>query len=345
MTEHATALEDHRRLYAAAVAVKELAPWRFMRETDIFGVQNPEDGTLGFVSVMGQLGEHCAIGVYLGSEGLYGFLDLTQQDSPPTVQQIFEIPQLQASFEDRGLLRKDEIETVRKLGLRFRGRGAWPHLRSFRPGFMPWILEPGEVRFLACALEQLTDVAPRYRRTPDLLAPRSLSDFLVRVPSGKAPAYTWQDKIMHIDLPEPVQIPMRVGGASMSKVRQLPRSETSLEIDLVALPATIQEKGGRPFYPYALLAVDCGAGMILLGDLMHVRSTIQEMWGRVPENLVDQLVKSGFLPRSLRIRSDLLMGLLRPLAEDLDFTLVRADVLPGLDEAMASMEAYFSRSP
>jgi len=344
MTQHDTRLEDYRRLYAAAVAVRDLAPWRFMCETDIFGVQNPEDGAMGFVSVMGQRGEHLAVAVYLGSEGLYGFLDLTQQASPPTVQQIFEIPELQASFEDRGLLRKDEIRTIQELGLRFRGRNAWPHFKSFRPGFMPWILEPGEVRFLACALEQLTDVAPRFMRTPDLLAPRSLGDFLVRVRSGKAPAHTWHDSIMHVDLPEPQQIHMRVAGASMNKVRRLPRDEASLEIDLVALPATIQEKGKRPFYPYALLALNCRTGTAMLGDLMHVRSTLQEVWGRVPQNLVDQLIKGGFLPSSLRVRSDLMMGLLGSLARDLDFSLVRVDVLPRLDDALASMEEYFSRS-
>ncbi len=345
VTDETTPLDDYRRLYAAAIAVKELSPWEFMQEPDIFGVQNPENGTLGFVSVMGQMGEHFAVAVYLGPEGLYGFLDLAQQDSPPTMQQIFEVPQLQASFEDRGLLRKDEIETIKRLGLRFRGRGAWPQLRSFRPGFMPWILEPEEVRFLACVLEQLTEVAPRYEKTPDLLAPGGFGNFLVRVPCGNDAVPMWQDEIMHVELPEPLQIPMRIDGASMRKAQKLPKSETSLEIDLVALPTTIHEKGGRPFYPYALLAVDSRIGTILLGELMYVQTTLQEMWGGVPQNLVDQLTKSGFLPRSLRIRSDLLMQLLGLLAEDLGFTLARTDVLPSLDDAMASMEGFLSRAP
>ena len=47
-----------RRLYEAAIRVKELAPSEWMFEDAVFGVQDPETGKLGFVSVMGQVGEH-----------------------------------------------------------------------------------------------------------------------------------------------------------------------------------------------------------------------------------------------------------------------------------------------
>lgn len=43
----APSLEEARRLYQAAMRVKELAPWEWMDEADIFGVQDPETGELG----------------------------------------------------------------------------------------------------------------------------------------------------------------------------------------------------------------------------------------------------------------------------------------------------------
>ena len=43
-----------RPRYEAADHIKELAPWQWMQESDIFGVQDPETGEFGFVSVMGQ---------------------------------------------------------------------------------------------------------------------------------------------------------------------------------------------------------------------------------------------------------------------------------------------------
>ncbi len=62
-------LKEWRKLYEAAMRVKKIAPWDWMDETDIFGVQNPETDETGFVSVMGAGGEHFAIGVYLGCRG------------------------------------------------------------------------------------------------------------------------------------------------------------------------------------------------------------------------------------------------------------------------------------
>lgn len=68
-----TALEVWSRLYQAAIRVKELAPWEWMQETDVFAVQRSGTDELGFVSVIGLLGEHYAVAVYRGTEGLYGF--------------------------------------------------------------------------------------------------------------------------------------------------------------------------------------------------------------------------------------------------------------------------------
>src|SRR3954470_9743139 len=69
-------LDEWRRLYEAAIRVKELEPWKWMDERQVFGVQNPETGELGFVSLMGMAREHFAVAVYLGAEGLYGFWEI-----------------------------------------------------------------------------------------------------------------------------------------------------------------------------------------------------------------------------------------------------------------------------
>lgn len=42
-------------------------------------VENPADKSIGYCSVMGSVGEHYALGVYLDDERLYGF-DLTTMD-------------------------------------------------------------------------------------------------------------------------------------------------------------------------------------------------------------------------------------------------------------------------
>ena len=70
MASNRSIMQAWRRLYAAAGRLKDQVPWVWMTETDVFGVQHPQTDELGFVSVMGMLGEHHAVTVYLGPEAL-----------------------------------------------------------------------------------------------------------------------------------------------------------------------------------------------------------------------------------------------------------------------------------
>jgi hypothetical protein len=85
-------IREWRGLYEAAVRVKEISPWEWMTEADIFGVQNPETGELGFVSVMGMLGEHYAVSLYLGSEGIHGYLNLQEMGPFTDPKDLIQIP-------------------------------------------------------------------------------------------------------------------------------------------------------------------------------------------------------------------------------------------------------------
>jgi hypothetical protein len=158
MAEPRPSPDEWQKLYQAAIHLKEIAPWEWMTETDIFGVQDPETEEIGFVSIMGMLGEHLALALYLGAEGLYGFWGFQQVADSAPAEALLEIPHLQASFEDRGELTKKDRDLIKELGLKFRGRQAWPMFRCYRPGYLPWYLEAPEARSLTYALEQAVEV-------------------------------------------------------------------------------------------------------------------------------------------------------------------------------------------
>ena len=56
--------QQWRELYNAAIELKKLKPWEWMWDSEIFGVQNPETGEVGYCCVMGRGGEHYAMAVY-----------------------------------------------------------------------------------------------------------------------------------------------------------------------------------------------------------------------------------------------------------------------------------------
>ena len=70
MNDKSPSIEEWNDLYAAAVDFKKLKPWNYMWDSDMFGVQNPVTDEIGYCCVMGRSGEHFALGIFLGSEGL-----------------------------------------------------------------------------------------------------------------------------------------------------------------------------------------------------------------------------------------------------------------------------------
>src|SRR5688572_16689700 len=92
-------LQEWVALYQAAADFKNVAAWDWMYDSDLFGVQNPESGEIGYCCVMGSLGEHYALGVYLGTEGLEGYLQIASGAfDPPDISALHVQKCLMASF-------------------------------------------------------------------------------------------------------------------------------------------------------------------------------------------------------------------------------------------------------
>jgi hypothetical protein len=338
MVEDLPTNDQWRRLYEAATLVKELSPWQWMTETDVFGVQDPETEEIGFVSVMGLLGEHYAVSLYPNPRALYGFRALEEAGPEINPEALLEIPQLQVSFEDRSELDNRDREVIKELGFRFRGRKEWPMFRSYRPGFLPWFLKAEEARSLAEALDQLLEVAPRFREDRSLLVPDDERLYLVRVAHQEGPTRVWEDTVMEVPPPEPVPIQIKVDPQALESLESLPQSGHELEIDLFMVPAPIKgENGDRPVFPYMLLVVDAGSGMVVGTDLLEPVPSLEAMWGLVPLAVIRQLAGLGLRPEQVTVGSELLFGLLQPLAESSRIELEQVPFLPALHEAREAL--------
>jgi hypothetical protein len=329
------------RLYEAAMRVKDLAPWEWMSETDVFGVQDPETGEMGFVSVMGALGEHYSVAVYLGSKGLYSFWNFQELSPGAPDETFFAMRHLQASFENRNELTPQDRDVIKSLGLKFRGRHAWPMFRSHRPGYFPWYVEAQEARLLACALEQTVDVAPRFEENPEILTPGDEESYLLRVPREEKGVLTWEDRAVSVPPPEPESISITMDAGVFEFLKTIPSSRASLEIDLFMFPARIGERGTRPYLAYMLLVVEAASGMVLGNEVLTADPTPEAMYGVIPVTVVQLLAQMSLKPREVKVRSDLLFQLMEMLAHELGFKVRQSFELPALDEARAFITQRF----
>jgi hypothetical protein len=331
--------EEWQRLYEAVIAFKQEAPWEWMYEDDVFGVRNPETGEIGYGSVMGSAGEHLALALYLGSEGLSGFWRMYHQDQYSDAFLLLEIPELQASFEDRSELHVRDREVIKDLGLRFRGRQEWPQFRSYVPGCAPWFLTPQEARFLAVGLEQALIIARRVHDDPDLLEPPDdgEDEYLVRVQKEEG----WTDEWL---VPKPVEepampIPDQLRLARMGE--NLPFVEAALEADLFAMPQYVkEEEDPRPYLVYNLLMVDADSGMILGAEVLLARQGYQTMWAEAQVNLLQTMERQGGIPQLVTVRDQRLAEIVAPIADSLGLEMVVSRRLPTLDEARAAFERW-----
>ena len=337
-------LESWRRLYAAADRIRKLAPWTWMEETDVFGVQFPGSDQVGYVSVMGGNKEHYAVTVYLGSDALNGFWHMENDLSVEQVpERILELPQLMASFEDRELVEKADREIIKQLGLQYRGRNAWPLFRSYRPGFHPWFLEPDEIGKLTLALEQTAGMAMRLEDAPDLLETTEEDQYLVRVPRDTNGGLTWEDAIRPAEPPTPVTLTFRLEQKDIANLRRRAPEDLTIEVDFSLAPILVGKRGERPLCTYVLMAVEQNSGMILGAEFMQAPDGLPRMWERIPAALVAMLNTAPFLPRQIRLASPRLAGFLRPIQQALGLQLVPCDQLPAVEEAKASLWQFLER--
>jgi hypothetical protein len=330
---------EFRRLYAAAIAFKKEAPWEWMYEDQIFGIRNPEMGQIGYASVMGMLGEHLALGLYLGSEGLDGFWRMHREEAMDNSTLLLEIPQLQASFEDRNTLHAKDREVIKALGLKFRGRMAWPMFRSYVPGYMPWFVTPEEARFLVAAMEQTLEVTRRLSEEPTILDAPKRDQYLVRTRTEQG----WTDEWL-TPPPIPMRPPPMVDSEQLAAMRrELPRQQFTLQADLFALPAHVKEKEDpRPYLLYNLMIVEASSGMILGTDLLAPKPSLDALWAQAPTRFLDAIALMGYLPQRIAVRDERLYSLLLPLAAGLGIRLERSWRLPALDEARTTLETWMA---
>jgi hypothetical protein len=355
--------DEARTLCNLAAEIKALSPWQWMQETDVFGVEDPETGEIGFVSVMGNVGEYEAVAVYPGAEGIYGFLDF-QTDPSASPDRLLEIPQVQVSFSESKFLEKRDRELLKSSGLKF--TRLRPLFRSYRPGFLPWFITLNEARLLIHALSQTLEMTKRFASEPVIFPTDGDAEtelFLVRVPRkenasrkedtshregtefptpSSSSGLVWEDQIKRISRPARPPIETSIEWVLLRDLKSIPLSATQLEADLFIGPGRIGKPQERPLALYMLMLADRHSGYIVGFEALTAEHSLKTMYAGVPEKVARLLWQGKVLPKQIIVRSDLLLELLAPLEKELKLQLRQANELPAIEEAAAAMAQFLA---
>ena len=336
MNDKPPSIQEWRDLYYAAIEFKKIECWNWMWDSDIFGVQNPVTGEIGYCCVMGGAGEHFALAVYQGSEGLNGYLTLQSEKNYPSLEDMLNLQKLlMASFEDRKFLQKEDFQLIKKIGLKFSGPNSWPLFRSYRPGYHPWYLTSEEARYLTLCLRQAIDVSLRFKDDSEMLTPPTENHYLIRVPKKNETGLSWRDEwIEPLPLKKGEIIAEPIDADRLEEIKsRIPHRQGVWEVDFFYFPQAVKEKEGRPFYPYVTLWVEHHSGFILKHHLAKPAEFISEFQGQfliIAENMKT-------LPQEILVKKEETFKLLKPIAFELGIKLRRVKKLKMLEDAKADM--------
>jgi hypothetical protein len=334
-------LQEWKDLYDAAIRFKKLESWNWMWDSDVFGVQDPDSGEIGYCTILGSLKEVFALAVYMGTAGLQGYQKMQLGEVHP-MDLLFVQNCLMASFEDREYLDKPDLKIIKDLGLKFRGRNAWPLFRRYEPGYAPWFITDHEARFLTLALEQAIEVSLRVRENEHLLEADKGDRRLVRISRKTAGGQVeWTDKWMK---PKPLDEEKReVPPPDEVRLQKINKSASGRggvwEVDSFFSPAAVREGKTKPFYPYMVLVADHATGIILSFDM-----TMPDEYGAfLPEQFLNAVERAGFIPEEVLVTKEEVMDLLDAVASNLKIEVRMVDVLEMIEEARGGMVEMLSR--
>jgi len=348
-------------LYMMADKIRRDAPWEYLYEDEIFGVQVPGTARVYFVSVMGSDGEFPALAFYKGYEGLSDFLEFRDRVEEMSheghssesmllastmIGGMMSIPHILLSFTDREKLDKNNRKAIKKSGVSFRGKGNWPEIGEIVPGYVPVYPDRESLVELFLVMRQVLVVLEKMEEDDGSLmwidGPEE--NCLVRVPSGKGPKFRWKDHYLLID-PEWGETSYSVitTHADSVALSRLPVASQELQLDLFMLPGPVREKGSPDYFPFVLLLFDKLNDKIISSSILPPKPDLASLYESVPQKVLEELIKTGHRPAKIGIRSHLLLSLLEETLEGADCRVVWEEEMPEMDEAIASLISHLTK--
>ncbi|MCL1917398.1 MAG: hypothetical protein FWG14_03630 [Peptococcaceae bacterium] len=324
--------EQWTRLFAAANAIKRLAPWKVLWDSDLIAIMLPGHEEPVYCSVMGRNGECYAIGVYPGKESLQGYFRLASCEDDPFMTPGFEQDCLMCYFGDREEVSSEDRKVYKELDLKFRGRNAWIYFREMKPGYVPWYLNAEQVDLLSPALEQVVAACE------SVLAKEIEVDFdggemLLR--SYSPEKEEWINAAVPAEFLFTISRTMFYDDNSLiARMKTHKQSKRRLEVGFFYMPASIQEKkGDRPYMPRLVLLADKETSFVLDQQMLGMDEGLDDA---IMEMIIGYIEKFG-RPLGIYVRDDFTGCYISDFCCKLKIEMISDEGLPVLEEVAEMM--------
>lgn len=300
-----------RDLFSSARATLSLQPWKKLRDSDWFGIKDPDTGEIHIVAVMGANREFFAVQIYLPEEGIRFWNHVINTGETGGELAMLRLRMLSCEFVawDGEEMDDTDMERDHDFGEKRSRVGKLDSFlfRSTLPGCMGWHPDEAEavkildaLRLLPIFLKTLTKLPSKCYKTDIGETLPNIPVFALKENGNRANPADWARKIERFPkaAPEPSLLPDDLFPARLASY-QVKENETweigSVHFDT---PAVLE---GRPTWMVVTLAVSVGSKMVFGADL---NPFIQPKEIRLRKSFVAAAEQAGYIPGTVHVTSD-----------------------------------------
>jgi len=328
-------------LYETAFQFKSLKLWKKLHDNQIFAVQL-SNGEIGYCTVMGALGEHLALGLYIGDKGFHTYYRLATIPEDISENDYFEcsISQdcLQCSFENKDDMPDAEISSVQAYvkahNMNLRGANSFPSMIGMKPYQMPWfIMDEKDYGLLEEALKAGIEVAEKLKSSkPEKLGFSSISNEIPLLVPEKD-GFLW--KTCHIpEIKSEVFASPELSEELTAQVNAL-KKVNKLECQLIHIQNPVQDSPEEPpYFPAMLFAMETRNERFLKNQPVKPYSGNES---EILEDFALNLIATKSVPKSISVIDDRTEALLSKFCEACDIKLNRVKNFKKLQRAVSNL--------
>lgn len=324
-------------LYTKAHAFYELAPWQWMEDVDVFGVQDPITKEHGYCCVLGNAGQVFGLAYYRGEEGV-NYLEALLEDLIGKEETLYQQNVLIATFGPKHYLDKPDHQVVKMLGYIPSNKDCWPVFSSHLPGYYPWPLTEAEAQLFIIVFDRAMAFAKNFREHPEILNRPDLQSFLVDHYHGDG---NW--KLQWIKPKRILKAKVSPLNIELEKLKELEArikyQNEVWELGMFYIPEGVAGKE-RAYFPRGLMAVELETGFVLNVQLLEEQDTL----GKALINfLFNTVEKHQTRPLEIHIKRPDIFNLLNPLSTETGLQFQLRDTLPAWEEAQDHFTQRFGK--
>jgi hypothetical protein len=329
-----------KAFYEAAIAFRDLAPWEWMYDTDLFAVQDPDSEAVNYCCIMGNVGEVFALGLYLGHEGFSSYIKLLNMpgDFSHADQVALSLNQLllKVDFVDKDELTDQDHKQMEASGINLSGEDKWVMARYYAPDHMAMPITEEQAVVLTYALEQATEVAQQYR-ADDRLLQSEQGHLLLRTAEQKEDFLSWRTEYFE---PEEVLAEffssLKPNPASIKKVKEaLPQQEGAILFMYQYMMSGVMEEG-KIVLPRLALWMSYPEGQIIKQEILSP----DDGFTKLETSFHDLFHTIKFIPKQIACNSQMGAIAIGALADELAIDLYYAPEEPVFQEITESMRQF-----